>query len=202
MPGFPKPLTANGQPGASVSPQVRTCAVAGCNEPTWNERATYCLEHADPRHIRRSKRLDERRGGGGGGGAEAYAEVDTSVSAARALSAARLAAALQLTPSLEHAAAIAGISSEDHDLEQLETDARVGFADLIEGSAAAIQRIGFAGLSLQLLGAVAALDKVAPGQRATAAKSIIQTLEALQNAAKPSFGDMSIELVEDEGAPQ
>ena len=175
----------------------RKCGVTGCNEPVWAPQATYCLQHADPRHVRRAKRNAERRGD-----SEAYAEIDVSVSAARALSAARLAAALQLTPSLEHAAAIAGISDEEHDLKQLETDARVGFADLIEGSAAAIQRIGFAGLSLQLLGAVAALDKVAPGQRATAAKSIIQTLEALQNAAKPSFGDMSIELVEDEGAPQ
>lgn len=179
-----------------------TCQVCGT---TWlHERSghlpKYCVEHIPSRN--RARRAAEAEARGEHEEAErirtgAGSVTTADATSAKALQPALLAAGLQITSNPAAAAAIAGLGRvpKEH-LRRLETVARRDYAALIEGNASAIQALGFAGLSLALLRAISALDRVPPGQRASGARAIIDTLERLQNAARPSFGDMTIRLVE------
>lgn len=184
--------------------RIATCRVCGA---TWGHDApgrlpVLCPKHKGPGNKARDARaaasrgeLEKARTIRGGDADNGLADPVVS----EALRPAMLAAALSLTTNARQAARIAGLGDLDaKELRVLEKEARRDFGPLIEGSASAISAVGFATLSLALLRSIEGLNRISPSQRASSARSVVDVLERLSTAAKPSFGAMEISFKEDE----
>ena len=131
--------------------------------------------------------------------ADALAKTESDIDpvVTEALRPALLAAALSLNANPDQAARIAGLGElEKPELRALVRSARKHYPGLIDGNASAIAAAGFATLSLALLRAVEGLSALPPASRASSAKAIVQTLEILATAAKPTFGDIEVSFEE------
>ena len=178
-------------------PREAKCAEGGhvfsCSDH--GRRPKYCPAHL-PRKAGGNRKRQAQRAMVAGYGDELsrlIAGVAGDEDQARAIAWAPLlyAAALCATSDPSRARIMAGLP-DGMDLVALEAQARDEYSELIAMSAAGMQRLGWV-LAVQALARLAPQMAVIPsGQLASSLKAIVDALERLQTAVRPTFGSVEI----------
>ena len=100
------------------------------------------------------------------------------------------AAALTATDDRRRAARIAGVTYSP----ELDAQAREEWGDLIAQRAEGMQRLGYMLMTQALARLGPAMASMPVGQLGSTAKAVVDALERLQTAIKPTFGDVTVVL--------
>lgn len=186
----------------NVKPRKATCKVCG---GTWTHKRPgplpwYCARHKPSRNRARQAAEAEARGELAEAEAirtSAVGTVQPHEETSAAVAPALMALGLGLNSDPARAASLAGLTGlTKRELTKLERAARTEYSALLDGSASAVAAAGFSALGMAVLRTIEGLPRISPSQRANAASHLVNVLERLATAAKPSFGAMRIELVE------
>jgi len=106
-----------------------------------------------------------------------------------------LASGLAITDDLDRARRLAGLPEvSDEQLEELETEARQRWPDVIEMRTEGFQRVGFLLAQTGMIQLMPQLAQLPANQVAPAVKSVVDALEKIQNGVSPSFGDFNVNV--------
>ena len=182
-------------------PREATCAVCGSafSYAGPGPLPRYCDQHKA--RSNRARQAEEARARGEHERAEVIAQTGGAdargaAEALEALRPLRLAAMLYVAgDDPQKAALYAGLGRlSKAEARRLEREARAVLPGLGGAKAEDIQRLGFAAAIQALLATAAAVPGLAPRERAGALRSVVDVLERLQVAIKPTFGDVTVVL--------